>query len=373
MILPFRPDPRTLANQARSINWLFVGSALGLSVIGLALISSASSEQTTNYVSRQSVWIVMGVLVLVTAALVDYSVLLRHAFWIYLAAVAAVAAVTFFGHEAGGARSWIGVGGFGGQPSDFCKIATVLLLARRLASHRRPVPPGGGLWAAAAIVAVPVLLIAEQPDMGGAMMFVPVLGAMAVTAGITVRATFTAAAVAAALAVAIWFFAPLKEYQKDRVLSFLRPEADPLGAGYQVRQSRIAVGSGQAFGKGFGEGTQANLRFMPTPHTDFVFGVLAEEHGFAGVTLVMALFLIYLGNGVRVALAARDPAGVLLVVGLLSFIAGHVLYNTAMVVGLLPITGIPLPFLSYGGSFILFCFTATGLIVGIDLRRFVNV
>ena len=371
MILPFRPDPRTLANQVRSITWQIVGSALGLSVIGLFVISSASAELPTNYVSRQSVWIVLGVLVLVAAALIDHSVLLRHAVWIYLAAVAAVAAVTFFGHEAGGARSWIGIGGFGGQPSDFCKIATVLLLARRFARYRRPVPPRGGLWAAAAIAAVPVLLIALQPDMGGALMFVLVLAAMAATTGVSGRSALAAAAVAVALAGALWTFT-LRDYQKERVLSYLRPQADPLGAGYQVRQSRIAVGSGQAFGKGFGEGTQSSLRFLPVAHTDFVFAVLAEEYGFAGVILAMALFLLYLGNGVRVALAARDPAGLLLVVGLLAFIAGHVLYNTAMVVGLLPITGVPLPFLSYGGSFMLFCCAATGLIVGLDLRRFVN-
>ena len=372
MVLPSRHDPRTLARQVRPISWQLFGSAFSLSAIGLVLISSASAELTTDYVSRQSVWIVAGVLVLVAAALVDYSVLLRHAFWIYLVSVAAVAAVTFFGHEAGGARSWVGIGGFGGQPSDFCKIATVLLLARRLAGYRSPVPPRGGLWANVAIVAVPVLLIARQPDLGGALMFVPVLAAMAAVTGVSVRSALVAAAVALVLAGGLWIFA-LQDYQKDRVLSYVRPQADPLGSGYQVRQSRIAVGSGQALGKGFGEGTQSNLRFLPTPHTDFVFAVLAEEYGFLGVTLVLVLFLLYLGNGVRVALEARDPAGLLLVVGLLAFIAGHVLYNTAMVVGLLPITGIPLPFLSYGGSFMLFCCAATGLIIGLDLRRFVNV
>ena len=371
-MLRSRPDSRTLVRQVRSISWQLFGSALGLSVIGLFLISSASAELTTDYVSRQAVWIVLGLLVMVIAARVDYAVLLRLAGWIYVAAVVAVAAVTFFGHEAGGARSWIGIGGLGGQPSDPCKIATVLLLARRLANSQSPVPPRGGLWVTAAIVAVPVLLIARQPDMGGALMFVPVLAAMAATTGVSVRSALAAVALAVALAGALWVFA-LQDYQKERVLSYFQPQADPLGSGYQVRQSRIAVGSGQALGKGYGEGTQSNLRFLPTPHTDFVFAVLAEEYGFVGITVVMTLFLLYLGNGVRIALAARDPAGLLLVVGLLAFIAGHVLYNTAMVVGLLPITGIPLPFLSYGGSFMLFCCAATGLMIGLDLRRFVNV
>lgn len=359
--------------RLRVVSWQLAGAALALSTVGLVVISSASAELTTaDYVSRQSVWLALGVVVMLVAALVDYAVLLRYAIWIYLLAVVVLAAVTFFGHEAGGARSWIGIGGLGGQPSDFCKIATVLLLARRLADSHAPVPPRGGLLVTAAICALPVLLIARQPDMGGALMFVPALAAMAAVTGVSLRSALVALGAALALAAALWVFA-LPEYQKTRVLSYLQPQADPLGSGYQVRQSRIAVGSGQALGKGYKEGTQSNLRFLPTPHTDFVFAVLAEEYGFAGVTLVMVLFLLYLGNGVRIALAARDPAGLLLVVGLLAFLTGHVLYNTAMVVGLLPITGIPLPFLSYGGSFMLFCCAATGLMIGLDLRRFVNV
>ena len=354
--------------RLRAVSWQLAGSALALSIIGLVLISSASGA----HVSRQSLWIALGLAVMLVAALFDYAVLLRYAGWIYVAALATLAAVTFFGHEAGGARSWIGIGGLGGQPSDFCKIATVLLLARRLSDAQAPVPPRGGLWATAAICALPMLLIARQPDMGGALMFLPALAAMTVVTGVSRRSALAAAGAAVALAGALWVFA-LQDYQKARVLSYFRPQADPLGSGYQVRQSRIAVGSGQTLGKGYGEGTQSNLRFLPTPHTDFVFAVLAEEHGFAGVALVMTLFLLYLGNGVRIALAARDPAGLLLVVGLLAFVTGHVLYNTAMVVGLLPVTGIPLPFLSYGGSFMLFCCAATGLMIGLDLRRFVNV
>ena len=369
MLLP-RPDPWSQVRRLRTVSWQLAGSALALSMVGLVLISSA--ELTAGYVSRQSLWIALGVVVMLIAALVDYTVLLRYAIWIYVVAVLALAAVTFFGHEAGGARSWIGIGGLGGQPSDFCKIATVLLLARRLADSQAPVPPRGGLWVTVAICALPVLLIARQPDLGGALMFVPALAAMTAVTGVSLRSALVAVGAALALVAGLWVFA-LQDYQKERVLSYFQPQADPLGSGYQVRQSRIAVGSGQALGKGYGEGTQSKLRFLPTPHTDFVFAVLAEEYGFAGVTLVMALFLLYLGNGVRIALAARDPAGLLLVVGLLAFLAGYVLYNTAMVVGLLPITGIPLPFLSYGGSFMLFCCAATGLMIGLDLRRFVNI
>ena len=164
----------------------------------------------------------------------------------------------------------------------------------------------------------------------------------------------------------------MQEYQKERVRTFVSPERDPLGAGYQLQQSKIAVGSGQFLGRGYQQGTQSQLRFLPARHTDFVFAVLAEEWGFLGVALVLLFYSIFLLNGARVAERARDRFGILLVVGLLSGFGFHVLYNTAMVVGMVPITGIPLPFLSYGGSFMLANFIATGLILGVDFRRHVN-
>ncbi len=173
------------------------------------------------------------------------------------------------------------------------------------------------------------------------------------------------------LAAGLWGFVML-DHQKDRVKTFLSPESDPLGTGYQIRQSKIAVGSGQLFGRGYRQGPQSQLRFLPARHTDFVFAVLAEERGFRGVAAVLTLYAIYVFNGARVGMRARDRAGILLVVGLLSGFAFHVLYNTAMVVGLVPITGIPLPFLSYGGSFTVANFSAAGLILGVDFRRHVN-
>jgi len=162
------------------------------------------------------------------------------------------------------------------------------------------------------------------------------------------------------------------DYQRQRVKTFVSPQSEPLGAGYQLQQSKIAVGSGQLTGRGYLQGTQSQLRFLPARHTDFIFAVLAEEWGFLGVAVVLALYVFYVRNGVIVALRSRDRKAMLLVVGLLSGFAFHVLYNTAMVVGLLPITGIPLPFLSYGGSFTLANFFATGMILGIDFRRYVN-
>ncbi len=366
-----RPDPRHLVRRVRSVSWWLGGSALSLSAIGLVVVSSAAADLDSGLVNRQAIWIGLGMAAMAAAAAFDSSFLLRYAVWIYVAALVLLVAVTFFGHEAGGARSWIGFGGFGGQPSDLCKIASALLLARHLAQTDAASASRGWLGLAALIVGLPVVLIAQQPDMGGALMFLPMLAAMVLVVGVRRRAVVGALVLAVAVSGAGWSFV-LRDYQKDRLLSFVRPDADPLGSGYQVRQSKIAIGSGQLTGKGYGGGTQSGLQFLPAPHTDFVFAVLGEEYGFAGVAAVLSLFALYLANGARVALAARDPAGMLLAVGLLAFIAGHVLYNTAMVVGLLPITGIPLPFLSYGGSFMLFCCTATGLLIGLDVRRFVN-
>jgi rod shape determining protein RodA len=164
----------------------------------------------------------------------------------------------------------------------------------------------------------------------------------------------------------------MQDYQRERVITFLQPERDPLGAGYQVRQSKIAVGSGEFLGKGYLQGTQSQLRFLPARHTDFIFAVLAEEWGFVGVAVVLGLYALFLLNGAEVAMRGRDRAGILLVVALLSGTAFHILYNTAMVVGLVPNTGIPLPFLSYGGSFMLANFLSLGILLGVDFRRYVN-
>ena len=202
-------------------------------------------------------------------------------------------------------------------------------------------------------------------------MFVPMTAAMLLVAGIRPRTVFVAVGISLVLGALVWNLG-MQSYQRQRVLTYLNPGSDPLGAGYQIRQSKIAVGSGELTGKGYGQGTQSQLRFLPARHTDFILAVLAEEWGFVGVAAVLGLYAVYLWNLAAVAMRARDREGILLVVGLVSVISVHVAYNTAMVVGFVPITGIPLPFLSYGGSFMLMNFAATGLILSVDLRRYVN-
>lgn len=358
---------RTLAG----VRWGVLVAALLLSVVGLLTVHSASSELDGDYLQRQALRIALGLVVGVVAFSIDYQLLTKFAVPIYCVAMALLVLVLFVGREAGGARSWLGLGGAQLQPSDLAKIATVLVLARYLASINRRHLSLPQIAVALVLVLVPMVLVALEPDLGGAAMLLPPAAGMLLVGGIRWRYLLAGGLILALIGAGVWHFVML-DYQRQRVRTFVSPESEPLGAGYQLRQSKIAVGSGQLTGRGYMQGTQSQLRFLPARHTDFIFAVLAEEWGFLGVAGVLALYGIYVLNGASVALRSRDRAAILLVIGLLSGFAFHVVYNTAMVVGLLPITGIPLPFLSYGGSFMLANFFATGLILGIDFRRYVN-
>lgn len=365
------PEERTNLRYLANVRWGVLAAALALAVIGLATIHSASSELAVDYLPRQGLRLLIGLAAFVVVFSIDYQLLTKFALPIYLASLGLLVVVLLFGSESGGARSWLRLGTTQFQPSDFAKLATVLLLARYLAGANQRHLSAGQILVACGMVALPVGLVALEPDWGGAAMFGPMLLGMLLVGGLRWR--FVAAGLVAAVILGglTWNFAML-DYQRERVTTFLSPESDPLDAGYQLRQSKIAVGSGRLTGRGYMQGTQSQLRFLPARHTDFIFAVLAEEWGFLGVSLVLVLFAVYMWNGIAVALRARDRPAIFLVVGLLSVFAFHVVYNTGMVVGLVPITGIPLPFLSYGGSFLLANFIATGLILGVDFRRYVN-
>jgi len=366
-----QPDETSLLRRWGNVNALPLVAALLLSVIGLATVHSASAELAVDYLPRQIVWVVIGALALAVIFLFDYHQLVDLAPVVYGIGLVLLVLVLIFGREVGGARSWLAVGPFGGQPSEFAKLATALLLTRYLAGVPRAYLRLREIFTAAFLVAVPVMLIVLERDLGGAAMYFPLLAGVLLIAGVRWHQLLAAALLALVLAAGLWNFG-MQEYQRQRIVSFLSPESDPLGAGYQVRQSKIAVGSGQWTGRGYGQGTQSQLRFLPERHTDFVMAVLAEEWGFLGVLTVLGLYGVFIFSAARIAIRSRDRAGILLVAGLVSVFAFHVAYNTAMVVGLLPITGIPLPFLSYGGSFTLVNFLATGLILNVDYRRYVN-
>ena len=365
------PDERPRLGFLATVRWGLLASALALTAIGLATVHSASAELGTDYFSRQLVWVCVGLVAMVVAFGLNYHTLLGFSLPLYFVSLVALALVLVLGYEAGGAQGWFRLGSIGIQPSEFAKLVTALYLARYLAAPSTRQLPLRQIFIAILLVALPMLLIVLEPDLGGAAMFVPMAAGMLLVAGVRPRMLLTTL-VAGLLAVVLIWSLGMKPYQRQRVLTFLAPDTDPLGSGYQVRQSKIAVGSGELTGKGYGQGSQSQLRFLPARHTDFIFSVLAEEWGFLGVGAVLLLFSTYLANLAAVAMRAQDRAGILLVVGLGSTFAFHVLYNSAMVIGLVPVTGIPLPFLSYGGSFMVLNFLGLGLILGVDYRRFAN-
>ena len=369
--MPALTEEKPAIRHLSSIDGGLVIAVLLLSAIGLATVHSASSEMVVDYLPRQALWLALGVLLLIAAMSIDYHVVLDFAIVLYAAGLVLLVLVLVAGISHGGAAHWFRIGPWQFQPSEFAKLATILFLARYLSGLNRRILDLPQILVAAAIVGVPMALVLVEPDLGSAMMFAPILIGMLLVAGVRVRVMLVAALAAVVLAAGMWSFG-MKGYQRQRVLTFLSPENDPLGAGYQVRQSKIAVGSGEMTGKGYMQGTQSQLRFLPVRHTDFILSVLAEEWGFLGVVTVLGLYVLYVASAARIAMRARDRAGILLVTGLLSVLCFHVLYNSSMVVGFVPITGIPLPFLSYGGSFTMVNFIGTGIMLGVDLRRYVN-
>jgi len=365
------PEQRPRFAELATIRWGFLLSALALTVIGLVTVRSASAEMGVDFFSRQLVWVGAALVALLVAFAVDYHKLLAWSPLLYAGALVALVLVLPLGHRAGGAVGWFRVGSIGVQPSEFAKLATALFLARYLSGEAERFLRSRQIVIVLAIAGVPMLLTALEPDLGGAAMFVPMVGGVLLVAGVRLRTLLVSAGAIVVVAGLVWGFG-MKDYQRQRVRTFLAPTTDPLGAGYQVRQSRIAVGSGELTGRGYRQGTQSQLRFLPARHTDFILAVLAEERGFLGVALVLGLYAAFLGGAAAVAARARDRAGILLVAALASIPAFHIVYNSAMVIGLVPITGIPLPFLSYGGSFTLINWISVGMVLGVDFRRHVN-
>lgn len=365
------PDEQSWPRRLSNVQWGPLIAALALGVMGILNVSSATSELGPDYGFRQIVWVGLGVVMLIGAIAIDYRRIVDLSPLLYGLAIVALIGIQLLGHEAGGARSWIGIGGFGGQPSEFAKLFTILVVARFLAGINKQYLDLRELLIVLLLISLPMGLIISERDLGGAAIFVPMVGAMVLVAGIRWQWLALAAAIGVVMAFGAWEFA-LKDYQKARVISYLSPESDPQGSGYQVRQSLIAVGSGQWTGRGYGQGTQSQLRFLPARHTDFIVAVLAEEWGFIGALAVLFFFALYIGSAANIATRSRDRTGVFMITGIVAALTVHVIYNMSMVVGLLPITGIPLPFLSYGGSFMLINFAATGLILNVDFRRFVN-
>jgi rod shape determining protein RodA len=302
---------------------------------------------------------------------VDYHWLMTHVTPLYLLGVVSLIATFVIGKQVFGSRRWIPlVGGFHLQVSEFVKLVIILLVARYLTELKTEELEIRDLLKLAGLVAVPMLLVLKQPDLGTSLTYLPALVVGAFLAGLRWKYMIVILVVAILVLPVGWHF--LKDYQKARLESFLNPDKDPRGTGYQMIQSKIAVGHGGMWGTGMTKGTQTQLRFLPVPHTDFIFSAFAEEHGFVGVVFVLALYFVLIMQVVQNAQTAPDRAGMYICMGIAAILLFHVWVNVGMATGRMPVTGIPLPLMSAGGSSMMSIFLMLGLVNNVRLRRFVN-
>ena len=350
------------------VDWALLAAIFTLCAIGVAMIYSTSAGSRL-YVT-QVYAIVLGLVAMLVTLTLDYRTFTDKSHLIYVALLGVLLYVLFLGDVQMGARRWISLGSFNLQPSEFAKVGVALVLAKFFGENRG-VPGWIDLAIGAGLTALPLLLIAREPDLGTAVTLLPVFLAVAYLAGMQARILGVMALCLLLAAPVAWQFA-LKDYQKDRISSFLDPSQDPKGAGYQQIQARITVGSGGITGKGFREGTQGQLRFLPVAHNDFIFSVLAEEQGFAGVLVALGLYLFVILRALEAARLAKDRLGSYLVLGVLASFTFQVIYNITMSAGLAPVKGLTLPLMSYGGSSMIATLAGFGLVLNVRMRRFTN-
>lgn len=333
-----------------------------LCLVSLVSLTSACATLNPALVGRQALWAALGIALSAAAALIPYTRWLDLGVFLYVTALLLLVLVELAGTVKLGAVRWLTVFGVSVQPSELAKLATCCMLARVLASHSGPLPLRQ-LAASALIAFVPAVLIFLQPDLGSSSILAAVWFGAVWAAGLSRRHLTVMAVGGAALLPLAWHL--LRDYQRTRLLVFVNPHADPLGAGYTIIQSQIAIGSGQLVGRGWLAGTQNQLNFLPERHADFLYSVIGEEWGFAGALLVVVLFGILLWRGMQIALSVSDSQGRLLAVGLVSWIGYQAVVNMGMVMGLLPVVGVPLPLVSYGGSAMVTTWLAVGMLQGI--------
>jgi rod shape determining protein RodA len=358
----------------RDFDWLLL--LFVLLICGMGIMEIRSATMHTKFAGahiKQIYWVVAGVGMMFLMSLVNYQALLEQIHWFYIAGLGSLMAVMIFGQKYLGARRWIKMpGGNHFQPSEWVKLILILAVARYFAEMRHRELSWSDFIKAGAIVGVPMLMVLAQPDLGTALTYVPI-AVMGVFLGGLQWKQGLAVGLLAVIGIIAVFAVPrvhvLKTYQKARLTSFLDPELDPQGSGYQVEQSKIAVGSGGLWG---GKGSQTHGAFLPVPQTDFIFAAFSEEHGFVGALAVLLLYFIVLMRLTQNAQTAPDRAGTFVVMGVVAVLSFHILVNVGMVVGFMPVTGIPLPLMSYGGSSVLFMFLALGMVMNVRMRRFVN-
>jgi rod shape determining protein RodA len=357
--------------RIRDYDWTLLVLALALCAIGIVQIASATRGGNLDGLHwKQLEWIAVGFAGMLVLSRIDYHAVLEQAPLLYLAGLILLVTVLVLGQTKFGARRWIDLGFAHLQVSELAKLIIIVMLARYLSELRTERLTLADLVKLGVFTGVPTLLILLQPDLGTALVVIALVAVGVFLAGIEWRHALVILALAALLLPAAWHV--MKPYQKHRLTAFFRPEETSQTSGYQTQQSKIAVGSGGFYGKGFGKGSQNQLGFVPVRWADFILAGLAEEQGFVGVLVVLLLYMGLLLRLVGTAQLAGDRAGMFLVMGVAAAIGFHVLVNAAMVIGFMPVTGIPLPLMSHGGSSIIFVFLALGLVMNVRLRRFVN-
>jgi len=355
----------------RDLDWSLLIITLIICSLGILQIYSATHDtKWSDAWWKQAVWVFVAIGIMWVASSIDYHTLLAQVPILYALSIVALLATFGFGKLVFGSRRWISIPGtgFNFQISEFVKLVIILVVARYLSELKRNEIGWRDLLKLGVLVGIPTALVMKQPDLGTALTYVPVLGVGILLAGI--RWHYLAMIVVAAGLALLVRYPYLQDYQKARLTSFVDPTQDPRGSGYQVIQSKIAVGDGGMWGRGVTHGTQTQLRFLPVPHTDFIFSAFAEEHGFAVVVVVLGLYFLLLMQIVQNAQMAPDRAGMYICMGVATMLLFHVLVNVGMVVGNMPVTGIPLPLMSYGGSNLFSIFIMLGLVNNVRLRRF---
>ena len=354
-------------------DWGLLGFTFLLGLLGLATLYSAVTSATPTpqkiLYFKQLIWYCVGMTGMVLSFLINYKSLDRWAPAIYAACILLLICVLLIGKHVGGARRWLVLGPVSIQPSELVKIAVIISLARYYSKHANT--KGftlRELFTPLVLTIIPFILIVKQPDLGTAILVVLIAGSMTVFVKIERRSLLCIITGSTITVPMVWFL--LKGYQKKRILTFLNPDRDPLGAGYHIIQSKIAIGSGMISGKGFLKGTQNALSFLPEQHTDFIFSVLAEEWGLVGSVVILILFLTLIIWGLNIAYRCREPFGTIMAVGVAAMIFWQVFINIGMAMGLMPIVGVTLPFISYGGSSIISIMICIGLLMSISMRRF---
>lgn len=361
-------DRRLFIHFDRNLLWL----TLAIGIIGLFNLYSVTANTElggTPLYLKQFAWFLFGIVAMIIVAFIDYRYYSDFAYIIYAVFIFLLMLLLAYGIVTSGAQRWFRIGWLSIQPSEFVKISLIFTLAKFF--QRSPRGDGYSLKDLPVpflLLALPVLMILRQPDLGTAIILVLVFFSILLFVKVRWSSLLVLFLGGASLLPILWSF--LKDYQKRRVITFLNPDLDPLGAGYHLIQSKIAVGSGGILGKGFMNGTQCKLGFLPEEHTDFIFSAFCEEWGLLGAIFIIALYVFLLIYGIRISIQARDRFGAILSFGVTAMLFWHTFINMAMVIGIVPVVGVPLPLFSYGGSFLLSTLIGIGLIINVSMRRY---